>query len=789
MKARRAAQFLFFLLATSCADEESAPAPPKVTVQRTAHGVVHVTAQDHEGLGLGVGYAFTEDNRCLLAHRVEQVNGRLAEQLGADAVTRTADGSVELSALGSDLFYRAYFDMDTIRAGFDAGAASVRALARGYAAGVNRYRADHPDLPPCAVDFHGDVSEDDMYRMWVATATLASGEMLSPFVIAAAPPGVPKSKPPSPRGPHLNTFASPHLQRPFGSNAWALGRDATRDGHGLHLYNPHFPWSGAQRLYVIHLTIPGQLDVMGAALGGFPVPLAGFNGDVAWGLTFSTAARYTLSQLALVDGDPLRYTVDGEIFDIREEEHAIPVAGESEPRVVHFYRAADGPIVSAPAFGLGWSQKYAFAVRDVNADNTRVVEQFLELAAAGSIGEVRDSLAITRGVPWSYTLAVDSAGDVLFGDLSSVPDVSTELVEACGDSPFAQSLRPFGVFVLDGSKSACRWEGPMSAEHLPLTERTDYLANSNNTYEAPHHDERVHWASLIFGPCEEPLSLRASVSLDMITRRLDGSDDLGPPKFTAELAREVFLQERNRAAELLTGAIVAECEANPLGTWDGADVDLAGTCAALAAWDRRNALQSRGAHVFAGVWSALSEAGLATKVFEVPATLSDPLGTPAGLSQDPEIRAGVRAALARVTLALASASVAPDALWADVHVVDTGDARFGVPGGLSREGVFDSIGSDAASLSFDGWAQSLAGVAAGSLYGASYIHVVDLRPDGPVGKGILTYSQATEPTSPWYQDQLGAYAAGEWFDLPFTEAQIAADPGLTAPVALDRSGP
>ena len=779
---------LLALLATSCADvddETALPLPPSVTLQRTGHGIVHVTAPDHEGLGLGVGYAFTEDNRCLLAHRVEQVNGRLAAQIGADAPTRTADASVELTALESDLFYRAYFDIDAIRAGFAAGVEPVRALARGYAAGVNRYRAEHPDLPPCEVDFQGDVTEEDLYRMWVATATLASGEMLSPFILAAAPPGVPKSKPLGSSGPHLNTTTFPHLSSPFGSNAWALGRDATREGRGIHLYNPHFPWRGAQRLYVMHVTIPGELDVMGPALGGFPVPLAGFTKDLAWGLTFSTAARYTLSQLALVEGDPLRYTVDGETFDIQEEEHAIPVAGESEPRVLRFYRSAEGPMVSAPTFGLGWSQKQAFSIRDVNADNTRVVEQLLALAVTRNVGEARETLGSLRGIPWSYTLAADTAGDVLFGDLSAVPSVSTELIEECGDSGLAKNLRPFGVFLLDGARAECRWEGLMPGADLPRAERADYLANSNNTYEAPHRAARVHWASLIFGPCEEPLSLRASASLDMITGRIDGSDALGPPGFTADLALEVFQEERNRAAELLTSEIVAECESNPTGTWDGAEVDLTATCAALAEWDRKNTVQSRGAHVFAGLFRALDQANLTSKVFQVPAILSDPLDTPAGLAEDPAVREGVRAALARVTLALSGAGIEPDALWGDVHVVDTGSGRFGIPGGLGEEGVFDSIVSEDALLSFDGWAGSLAGVAPETLYGASYLHVVDLTPDGPAARGLLTYSQATEPASPWYGDQLTSYSDGTWLDLPFTEAQIAADPGRTEPLELD----
>jgi acyl-homoserine lactone acylase PvdQ len=39
---------------------------------------------------------------------------------------------------------------------------------------------------------------------------------------------------------------------------------------------------------------------------------------------------------------------------------------------------------------------------------------------------------------------------------------------------------------------------------------------------------------------------------------------------------------------------------------------------------------------------------------------------------------------------------------------------------------------------------------------------------------VLTYSQATEPSSPWYLDQLDAWSVGAWYPLPFAEPDIAA---------------
>ena len=51
-------------------------------------------------------------------------------------------------------------------------------------------------------------------------------------------------------------------------------------------------------------------------------------------------------------------------------------------------------------------------------------------------------------------------------------------------------------------------------------------------------------------------------------------------------------------------------------------------------------------------------------------------------------------------------------------------------------------------------------------------------PRGPSGRQILTYSQSTNPNSPWYADQTRLYSGKGWDTIKYTEAQIAADPNL-----------
>lgn len=53
-----------------------------VDIRRTSYGVPHIRASDERGLGVGMGYAYAQDNLCLLANEVVTVNGERAKFSG-----------------------------------------------------------------------------------------------------------------------------------------------------------------------------------------------------------------------------------------------------------------------------------------------------------------------------------------------------------------------------------------------------------------------------------------------------------------------------------------------------------------------------------------------------------------------------------------------------------------------------------------------------------------------------------------------------------------------------------
>jgi acyl-homoserine-lactone acylase len=94
--------------------------------------------------------------------------------------------------------------------------------------------------------------------------------------------------------------------------------------------------------------------------------------------------------------------------------------------VVHPLGAAGGH----PARGPELERQAAYALRDANVGNTRMMDAALAFARARSVDDMRQAHA-GLGLPWVNTLAADRHGRVLYADVSVVPDVDAAQLERC----------------------------------------------------------------------------------------------------------------------------------------------------------------------------------------------------------------------------------------------------------------------------------------------------------------------------------------------------------------------
>ncbi|WP_299189296.1 penicillin acylase family protein [uncultured Psychrobacter sp.] len=758
-------------------------------IQRTEFGIPHITAKDYKGLGYGVGYAFAEDNICSLAREIVVASGQSMRYLG------------EEGDIASDVFYTWYNASDR-RANFLAAQdPEVIDAVTGYAAGYSRYLRDtgidNID-PDCAgAEWVREITIDDLVALY-GKANLRGG--LSNFVgpiVAAAPPD-PNTVMSSSR---MRTV-SPESDVEFdtstinamkgGSNAYAFGSEVTGTDSGILYGNPHEPWEGVQRFYEFHLTMPGKLDVMGAAQQGQPFINIGFNKDVAWSHTVSTAKRFTLYQLSLVNGNPMKYhyqNSDGvfEQRDIEQVDVAIQLP-DDQTLVRPIYLSHYGPMLAVnllndklPAWG---ANNLAFTIRDAASENPRALNQWRSMNQASSVEDLKDRMQDTLGLGFVNTIATDRHGKALYADISTVPHVTKDKLEACSSANFGPVLGALiaaDLPALNGSTAACEWgndadspqAGIFGRSNLPYLIRDDYVANSNDSYWLSNPEQpltgfspllRRRLAPFLGANAVDgvPLLLRSRMGLTQILDRLDNSDGLGGNTFTLDNMQDVVYGNRSYAAELVLDDVLADCTANPvLPLSNGSTINGTEACTILSSWDRRDNLDSKGAHVFREFWRNVNFDETTDDAFRVKFDINDPINTPRGLIIDEN----TRTALGNAIVFFNDKNIALDASLADLqYVIDAGNNGEKIPmhGGPGREGIFNVASSS----------QNDDGTYGPITHGPTYMQTVTFDDKGPVVEALLAYSQASDSTRPYHRDQTRCYSNKDWIRLPFSASEI-----------------
>lgn len=718
----------------------------EASITRTTYGIPHIEAADWRGVGYGVAYAYAEDNLCLLAEEFATVAGERSLHFGPEATAVL--GFDQVDNLSSDIFFRAIIDLPALREGAQTLSPRAQQLLDGYVAGYNRFlkEAGSEGIP---AECRGKawvrpITADDMLRLNEKQMLLASSLNLAAAIANAAPPGAPASQT-AIRLPETGELG-------LGSNGWAFGGEATADGRGLVIGNPHFPWKGPSRFWQMHVKGPDGYEVMGVGLAGTPMPTLGFNRDVAWTHTVTEARHFTLYQLTLDPADPTRYLVDGRSEAMTSQTVTVPMP-EGTPAVTRtLYSTRFGPVFVVPSRGITWNAASAFTVRDANRGNQRAVETWLRIGAARNVAEVEAAVSETLGIPWVNTIAADRYGDALHADVTAVPNVSADKIRSCA-TPISALFAEFAV-LLDGTRTACDWDiapgtpvpGLMPASDQAATTVRSYLTNSNDSYwisnpTLPHGE-----LSPILGRYRTARSLRTRSNFRETEAMLAGG------KVDHARAQALAFANKSLAADMTLGELKLLCAAAA----EPADAVVRG-CAALAGWDGRFEAASRGAALFRSFWA---KAGRLPGLWQVPFDPSDPVGTPRALAIEGAKGERLLAAFAEAVAELDAANIALDAAWGDVQRVMAGNEAIPIHGGPGTAGVLNMQ-------------ESLP--APGGLvprHGTSYIQIVGFDEAGPVADAILSYSQSTNPASPHAADQTRAYAAKAWHRLPFHAQDI-----------------
>ncbi|GAB3278938.1 penicillin acylase family protein [Parahaliea aestuarii] len=779
------------------------PAGFSAEIRRTEYGIPHIKAEDWGSLGYGYGYAYSQDNFCVTMHEIALAGGRWAELTGEDIdrdlLWRFINGS-------RDEFKADYFDSLPQR---------DRDLVTGFAAGMNRY-LDETGVDGLPEGENGCRGEPWVYafdeldlmmylRKIALQASTDQGIVRDAILAVQGPPemqvvSVDQLGVRAGLAGDLSAVGQTIRPSEVGSNAIALGADATQSGAGMLLGNPHQPWNGSGRWYEAHLTIPGEYDAAGASLQGLPWIGIGFTRDVAWTHTVDYATRFTLYEVTLNPDNPMQYDYDGEWRDIETRTVAAEELQDDGSLVTverTFYSTHYGLVLDLaginPAIG-GWPTFAGTLVtlRDANLDTgLRSLRQWVEKSQASNVEEYREALRHI-GNPVFHEFAADRHGGMFYGQISAVPRVTQAQLDDCqtGIMAIVASVSTNAFIGLDGSRSACEWgedpDAPAGTNVYGLDAHPQILGrgavgNSNNSYWLSDATMPLEGFPVVFGWMGHEGNqqfLRTRITHNMIADRLAGSDGIGDaPLFSLDDMKTVMYLNRVYAAEIVLDDVLAICEdrladlSNPL---DPATREaLSETCSVLASWDRKVDVDSRGAQVFTEFWggirdtygSAFQNVVVSDEFWAVDFTATDPLNTPRGI--DTGVAANRELVIEKLLAArqrLGDANVALDAPWGEVQFLERNGEPVPIHGGSGQMGVFGAISVD---LDEGGYRNPRAG--------NSYIQVVTWDgSDCPIADTILTHSQSVQPTSEHYSDQTRLYAEKGWVRFPFCEEAIQA---------------
>src|SRR5829696_792739 len=794
---RITAAMAFVLLAFA---SPASAAPLEATISRDAHGIPNIIGDNFADVGFGYGHAIAEDNICELAETYVTVRGERSRYSG-DGVQGTfgPDGGYlqrgngfSANNLNSDFFYQRIIDDQTVENLLaqpppDGPVDEIKDGVRGYVAGYNKYLADTgvnnlPD-PRCrGAEWVKPITEMDAYHRFYQLALLASQTVAIDGIAGPKTPGgasLPINADSIAEGLQAN------LKLPIGSNAIALGSDATSNGNGMLLGNPHFPWDGPERFYQSHLVIPGRVNVSGGSLYGVPLINIGHTDNLAWSHTVSTAYRFTPFQEVVNPANPTQYLYDGQWKDMDQEQVTVQVRTDSglQPETRTLYSTSHGPVLdNLVGIPLPWTPATAFSMGAVNAGNYRYLNHFFFTNMAESVDQLDQIEKDYEGIPWVNTIAADSQGKAYYADIGAIPNVSNQKAQTCNSPVGVATFALLGLPVLDGATSSCEWDNDSDAvapgifgpSHLPSLTRDDYVTNSNDSYWLSNPENPLEGFARVIGDERTPRTLRTRLGLRIVQQRLDGTDALSGDTFTRQQLQDAVFNDRQMAGELWRDQLVQLCNTAPGGYLLGSSgpVDVSGACPVLAAWDLHDNLDSNGAILFRrfATRALATPGGLPINlptgdltVFSTPFAADDPVNTPSGLNI---LSPKVQQSLADAVTDLQGAGIPLDAPLRGYQYEKRGGEKVPIHGGPGDpNGDFNAIN---VSWSADPAEPGYPNVP----HGSSFVMVTSFGGGCPDDRSILTYSESENPNSPYFADQTRMFSNKEWVDPPFCASEM-----------------
>ena len=401
----------------------------QVTIYRDQSGVPHIDGKTDQAAVFGFAYAQAEDFFWQVEDTYILALGRYSEVHGP-------------RGLNSDLLNRAFEVVSRSKADFAKISPKFRSICEAFAAGLNFYLANHPEVKPRLIQH---------FEPWhvLAFQRHMSVELCYRYT-------------------HLSKSFMPRQNKKIwaatGSNGWVISGKRTRSGSAMLMANPHLPWFGFAQMYEAQLRSDEGLNFTGATFYGSPLLTIGHNEFLGWTMTTNEPDVADVWRVTFDDPEaPLNYRYGDGYRTATEWKETIRILTSQgvKEEVRTFRKTHHGPIVEK-------EDDQTYLAAQISAlKYGSPVGQSLMMAKARNLEEFKEALGMMQ-MPIMNILYGDREGNILFVYNAIIPR----------RDPQFNWAEP-----VDGSDPRTEWQGVHPLSDLPqvLNPPSGFIQNCNSS--------------------------------------------------------------------------------------------------------------------------------------------------------------------------------------------------------------------------------------------------------------------------------------------------------------------
>jgi len=362
-----------------------------VEIKRDDWGVPHIYGKTDADVSFGLAYAHSQDDYATLEDVIYALRGELASIYGRNFAVN--DYYVHLMN---------YWGMIDERYESDV-ADDVKLVCEGYAAGINKFLHDNPNLKKRS--FNKVTAEDIIVGF--------SHRMPLMFGLDGVLKKLSKESPPEFIGSSGDSQEGDFDM--LASNVMAVGPQRSSDGYTRLWINTHQPWDGPVSWYEAHLVSEEGWDFYGALFPGSPVPLIGHNTDIGWSHTVNEPDLIDVYKLTTNKLNKNQYWFEGywKDLEVRNVDIKVKIVGPFSWTFKRTVKSSiHGPVLE---FDHG-----SYAIRISSVKDLRFLEQWYRMGKSKNISEFKEAMKI-HAIPMFNTGYADRDGKLYYVYNAKIP--------------------------------------------------------------------------------------------------------------------------------------------------------------------------------------------------------------------------------------------------------------------------------------------------------------------------------------------------------------------------------